>query len=471
MKKFVVCLVMMLTLSLTLTACGGGQSDAPSEPKKEVAVFGDTDTEKKTEESVEAETSSEEVVVEPTSEEESVEEPAVEEETTPVAVPTVTGEAPVASEMVMRSLMQTGNNYRLKKAIDKAKSGEEVVIAYIGGSITEGANATPNNKCYAYRSYEYFKETFASGGDNVKFVNAGMSGTPSTIGMIRYDRDVIQKVGEPDILIVEFAVNDGDDPTNGVCYESLVLNALQAENDPAVVLLFAVFKSQWNLQDRLSPIGTYYDLPMVSIKDAVVPALKDGELTEAEFFSDVYHPTNAGHQLMADCLNYMFDVVNYEEASEKDITIPAVPKIGNAFVGVKMVDSKTSDSNVTITPGCFTGTDNAVGGFQHSKDKTFPNNWLKTSTATGDSFKMELTCKNLVMLYKSSNNQNYGKAEVYVDGEKVATLNGYAASGWNNPLLKILFNKKESAKHTIEIKMAEDSEGKAFTIMGFGYTE
>ena len=387
-------------------------------------------------------------------------------EEVPVAgVPQNTG-TPEVSEMIQRSLMQTGNNYRLKKAIEKARNGEEVVIAYVGGSITEGANASPRNtKCYSYRSYEYFKNTFANGGDNVKFVNAGLSGTPSTVGMVRYDKDVIAKVGEPDIVFVEFAVNDGDDPTKGDCYESLVADILQSEKDPAVVLVFAVFKSKWNLQSTLAPVGVHYDLPMISIKDAVVPALNSGDLTETEFFSDVYHPTNDGHQLMADCINYMFDVVDAEPASAEDITIPSTPKIGNSFVGVKALDCTTNEPGITITTGGFTKKDNALSG------QSFKDNFMKAADAPNDSFKATLTCKNLVLLYKSSSSATYGKAEVYLDGAKVATVSGQANGGWNNPLLKIVLNEKEAKEHTIEIKMAEGDEGKAFTILSIGYTE
>lgn len=35
------------------------------------------------------------------------------------------------------SLITTGNNYRIKKAMDKARKGENVTIAYIGGSRRE----------------------------------------------------------------------------------------------------------------------------------------------------------------------------------------------------------------------------------------------------------------------------------------------------------------------------------------------
>lgn len=51
---------------------------------------------------------------------------------------------------------------------------------------------------------------FASGQkDNIHFIKAGVGGTPSQLGMIRYERDILRDGRvEPDIVIVEFAVND-----------------------------------------------------------------------------------------------------------------------------------------------------------------------------------------------------------------------------------------------------------------------
>ena len=43
---------------------------------------------------------------------------------------------------------------------------------------------------------------------------------------------------------------------------------------PAVLLLFAVFANDWNLQERLAPVGERYQLPMVSIRDAVTPQFR-----------------------------------------------------------------------------------------------------------------------------------------------------------------------------------------------------
>ena len=106
-----------------------------------------------------------------------------------------------------------------------------------------------------------------------------MGGTPSELGMIRFDRDVLRDGQQPDIVVIEFAVNDEGDETKGDCYESLVRKVLNLPWKPAVILLFSVFANDWNLQDRLSPVGKLYDLPMVSVLDAVSPqfALKNDE--------------------------------------------------------------------------------------------------------------------------------------------------------------------------------------------------
>lgn len=173
--------------------------------------------------------------------------------------------------MISHSLMNLGNTYRIRKAIEKSRAGKEVTLAYIGGSITQGAGATPiNTECYAYKSYQLFQKRFAVL-DNVKFIKAGVGGTPSELGMIRFDRDVLRNGEKPDIVVIEFAVNDEGDETKGNCYESLVRKVLNLPWKPAVVLLFSVFANDWNLQERLRPVGERYDLPMVSIMDAVTP--------------------------------------------------------------------------------------------------------------------------------------------------------------------------------------------------------
>lgn len=382
-------------------------------------------------------------------------------------------------EMIAKSLLSKGNNRRLKAAIEKAKRGEEVTIAYIGGSITQGAGAKPiHTDCYAYKSYLLFKQMFGKGdGNHIHFIKAGVGGTPSELGMIRYERDVLREGAiAPDIVVVEFAVNDAGDETNGNCYESLCLKILSGGNKPAVILLFSVFLNDWNLQDRLAPVGRHYNLPMVSVKDAVVGQFR---LTKAEgnmiskrqFFYDIYHPTNDGHTVMSDCLGYLFAESDQSAMDPEDITIPGQPAIGNDFTPVRLLDRSNYESAAIVEPGGFTETDSELQMVEMDDhpygSPQFPNNWMHTSSSGRGSFKMTIRSKSLILVFKDSGNQEFGTADIWVDGRLVKTLDPHE-NNWTHCNAVILYQENENGEHWVEIKMADGHENKWFTILGFG---
>ena len=390
-------------------------------------------------------------------------------------------------KMIKRSLIQTGNTYRIYRAIRRARLGEDVTLAYIGGSITQGAGATPiNTECYAYKSYESFCR-FVGKKENVHFVKAGVGGTPSELGMIRFDRDVLRD-GEqqPDIVVVEFAVNDEGDETKGDCYESLVRKILNLPNHPAVILLFSVFADDGNLQERLIPVGLRYDLPMVSVKNAVVPEFYEKQnriLTKNQYFYDMFHPSNLGHTIMADCLLNLYREISIavEENSVIDSDYRAelfegAPAIGCTFDEIMLMDKKDAYEQAVIDCGGFTQTDTVLQSVEMDLDleqtPEFPYNWMYDGAVSKEKtyFEMKITCKALVMVFKDSGEVDAAKAEVYVDGKWVRTADPYV-NGWlhTNPLL--ILSETETREHTVRIEIAEDDKDKKCTILGFGYVE
>ena len=390
-------------------------------------------------------------------------------------------------KMIKRSLIQTGNTYRIYRAIRRARLGEDVTLAYIGGSITQGAGATPiNTECYAYKSYDSFCR-FVGKKENVHFVKAGVGGTPSELGMIRFDRDVLRD-GEqqPDIVVVEFAVNDEGDETKGDCYESLVRKILNLPNHPAVILLFSVFADDSNLQERLIPVGLRYDLPMVSVKNAVVPEFYEKQnriLTKNQYFYDMFHPSNLGHTIMADCLLNLYREISIavEENSVIDSDYRAelfegAPAIGCTFDEIMLMDKKDAYEQAVIDCGGFTQTDTVLQSVEMDLDleqtPEFPYNWMYDGAVSKEKtyFEMKITCKALVMVFKDSGEVDAAKAEVYVDGKWVRTADPYV-NGWlhTNPLL--ILSETETREHTVRIEIAEGDKDKKCTILGFGYVE
>lgn len=383
--------------------------------------------------------------------------------------------------IIGKSLLSKGNNTRLKKAIDKARHGDPVTIAFIGGSITHGAGAEPLHlNCYAYRSYDLFKRMFApSDESNIRLIKAGVGGTPSELGIIRYERDVLRDgSAEPDIVIIEFAVNDADDETKGKCYESLVLKAFGAENNPAVILLFSVFENDWNLQDRLAPVGWHYHLPMVSVKDAVVEQFQWTEeqgnvISKEHFFFDIYHPTNMGHKIMSDCLGWLFEEIDRSAPDQAEDYIKEKPALfGNDFVDVKLLDRLNGDRIAVIDEGGFhkidTDLQQAEMDDQRLRTSLFPNNWMHSSESDNHYFKMTIRCKRLFMVFKDTGSAEFGSANIWVDGIQIRTADPHKVN-WTRCHAILLFNEQETDEHIVEIRMADHQENKRFTILGFGY--
>ncbi len=389
---------------------------------------------------------------------------------TPVPTSTPTPEVGWYDEMVKRSLVTTGNNARLKAVIEKARSGETVYLAAIGGSVTEGAGAGNFGDGYAYQFMKAFGKTYGTdGGSNVKYVCAGLGGTPSSLGAMRYERDVVQTLGaNPDLLIIEFAVNDADDVTGARAYESMLNQALTDNPDAAVILLFSVFKSKWNLQTTYIPIGNYYNLPMVSIKNAVDKAYKEGKLNDMLYFADEYHPTKYGHGIMKDCLMYLLERVDADAADEKGV-VPQIGKKGLDFLHMKLVTAEDAAGTV-IDAGSFLLKDMEIHPYFWTGGGAFPENW-KHDGSGSQAFTMKLTCKNLMLCYKKANSKDFGDAEVYVDGQLAKTVVGNPNGAWNNCDTILIIDEKEAAEHTVEVRMAEGQEEKFFTIYAWGYTE
>lgn len=378
-------------------------------------------------------------------------------------------------EIIKKSLVTTGNNQLVKKVLAKMRAGEEVVVAAIGGSVTEGAGPATYTQGYAYQFKDLFIKEYAADKSKVKFIPAGIGGTPSPMGLIRYQKDVVTPAGKnPDLLIIEFAVNDWLECSNTRAMEYLVRNAL--ENKTAVIMLYGA-ATYTNQQAQISPVADFYNLPQVSISEGLLNSGVNQEKDSKVYYSDYVHPTSFGHTYMAKCLMNLIEEIDKAQ-EDAPYVIPAGYKNENPFKSFATVYSNTADKNVSISAGDFSHKDDAIQGYSHG-GKCFPDNWMKSasgpSTSSGTTnnspFTMTLTCKSLIMIYKNANNDSFGKTDVYVDGKLTQTYAGHEDGGWNNCMVVMIIDEKESAMHTVDIKMAEGNEDKAFTILAFGYSK
>jgi len=201
--------------------------------------------------------------------------------------------------MKQRGLVSTGDVARIQSVLAKARRGEPICVAAIGGSITAGGQNTKDpERRYVRQVAAWFEKTFP--GLKVRFVNAGIGATNSGYGAARVQRDVIAH--QPDLVVVEYAVNDSTGGEMDESYEGVLRQLLNSSTNRAVIALSFMHKDGKNAQAGQVALGRHYGLPMISFRDAVWPELQAGTIKWETIYDDVVHPNNEGHDIASELL-------------------------------------------------------------------------------------------------------------------------------------------------------------------------
>ena len=367
------------------------------------------------------------------------------------AAATDTGDITVTEQMITDSVINQGNITRLANAMVKAANGEEITIAYLGGSITDGSSASPQaTKCYAYLSHEWWTETFPDA--TVNYVNAGIGATDSYLGVHRVQSDVLDY--NPDVVIVEFSVNDYKQ-VNEESYESLIRRILSWESEPAVICLFLTQESFSDYQSVHQVLAYKAEVPMISYRNVLYNCVEAGTLSWSDVgATDGTHPVNAGHALIANLLtNFYRSVLEQIPTMEYDpYELPSLTSTKCRYMNAEMYTS--SEITPTESEGFETTT------ISHP----FSEAW---KTTTGGSISFEVTGANFGIVFYGTTDGKSGQFDVYIDGEFQTTIDGNFVGQWGSYAgYQEIVKLKESGTHTITVSKNPDSEGEQFTILG-----
>lgn len=197
----------------------------------------------------------------------------------------------------------------------KLHAGAPVKIAYFGGSITAANGWRP-------KSLAWFARTFPKAA--VSEVNAAIGGTGSDLGAFRLRRDVLEH--KPDLLFVEFAVNDGGGDPQRILrtMEGIVRQARRADAGMDVCFVYTLAKGYEKDLDAgwchraaaaHEAVADHYGVPSVNFGVRVAQLAREGKLVlqhkdtdgpapagKIIFTKDAVHPLDAGHDVYRDVL-------------------------------------------------------------------------------------------------------------------------------------------------------------------------
>ncbi|GFZ43067.1 hypothetical protein JCM24511_00785 [Saitozyma sp. JCM 24511] len=206
------------------------------------------------------------------------------------------GEASLA-----RAVSYAGSNDRLRRVLARLRAGEPLTYGAIGGSISLGHGVGPDydpneprvlhrlvfehlNRLFPQKAGTAYGESGRDRGMN-SYVNGALGATGSDYFSLCFKEHIPEDV---DLVVIELAVNDEPQVYVQESYERLVRSLLDLPRKPAVLNL-QVFQLMFSQilggGDQHMGVAQYYDLPVISLRNAVLPAA----LGNASFVRELFH--------------------------------------------------------------------------------------------------------------------------------------------------------------------------------------
>ena len=327
------------------------------------------------------------------------------------------------------SIINTGNNARLKAVYDKLIAGEDITIVGFGGSITQGAGTT-SGKSYGEVVCKMLDEL---GTGKVTYINKGIGATTSVYGVGRMGKAVIEN--NPDLVLLDFTINDQYVADYAYSYEALVREL--AEHEIATIAIMfgqrqyyttSGIKKERNLRDMHLPSLIYYGIPTIDYYHPLwnyLDSNNDGVNTTADIlqwgadetglWSDYIHPNTNGHRLAANAIVYYIkNIVAFSNDSAEPLPTELFFDNSNYYIGSV---SYQSDGDLLIKGEgyeCITATTADPNG------GTASANWKPWLINKGGYIEFTVSkAKSLSLIRANSNTQR--SANIYVNGVLLKT--------------------------------------------------
>ncbi len=244
--------------------------------------------------------------------------------------------------------------------IQKLEQGETVRIACLGGSITAANGWRP-------KTTEWFRKTFPKA--NIVEVDAAIGGTGSDLGVFRLKHDILQH--QPDLLFVEFAVNDGGASPENIwrAMEGIVRQTWKTNPKTDIVYVYTISEALARepregtcnrSMSAMEQLADFYGIPSINFAVTVLQLEKDGKLlftgeTAPEevilFSNDSVHPLDAGHKIYAETVAESVTAMKNIKATDHSA------KLAKTWIA----DNWEAAKLVPITPAMLEGTWNRMG--------------------------------------------------------------------------------------------------------------
>ncbi len=354
------------------------------------------------------------------------------------------------SGVLARSVISKGDTGRLKYFLAKAKSGNSLKIGCIGGSITAGAMASAEDNRYINRLASSLQGLFPM--SSFSIINAGIGATTSRFGCSRARDDLL--VGNPDLIIIEYAVNDfwWDSVLNVQTIEGLVRQCMRLDSVPTLMLFTTDSTGDTSRAHLQAMVGTHYNLPIISYRNAMWPLITTGRLHWESIAVDDVHPNDNGHLIIANLLySYIKTISSREDASTFVFSSMPSPLTTDLYEFAGIHSSNTDDPLSVKTNSGWAQILKENGRVGYS------------SSNRGDSIVFSGNVNEVTIGYRYAGNLS-GKMQIKLDGRIIDTIDNHFSEDWGSGYMSLYQLYAQKAAPELRTFTVTNIEGSLFDV-------
>lgn len=324
---------------------------------------------------------------------------------------------------------------------EKLKDKGDFSIAYLGGSITEGAGASDKTRRWSTQITEYLN-SLELGNTVFHEINAGIGGTNSAYGMMRLCRDVISQ--NPQAVFIDFSLNDMDDSESSSqqMYEGIIRKLMSMPCVPYVICIGVVPNHEREYKTELhKKIAAHYGIQYIDVRAAMEKAYGKAEpgvntARDALFRPDNTHPVEEGYDF------YTKAIIN--ELSEESFQKPEGEPMNEHFC-------KKCGKFISAREFERTGVWSSYGAASWNMPNPGRNGTGVSSSDETATLTLEF-CGDAILL-GARFDRNAGKAEITLDGKSRVCDLCYATD--NQPVIILEELALPEGKHTLCVRPLE----------------
>lgn len=323
------------------------------------------------------------------------------------------------------------------QALARIMQQDTVKLAFLGASVSIGYHASPNGygRCFP----DFLEEYFRSAGKRVEAVNMAVSGTNCLTGMMI--TQLFIKEQQPDIVFVEYSINEQSHPIGLEKYESLLRMLLGLEKRPVVTPVSVFNRDGYSCEEYMLHFAKMYGNPMVGLKRSLYPLIQSGELPMDVYTEDEGHPHVDGHEFIAKAI--WLTIQRSIDGGAPALPLPA-PMTGARFERLRLVDLDKAAAE--MEPCSY-------------HEPMFPV-CRKKKPGSGIIMELDEECSQLVVMYVKSSSRYRASVNVMCGGKKLGGFSGYSIFGWDNPWTEAVMSEAEKLRRHITLETEKGDENK-----------